>query len=115
MSERSSYQPEIDGLRALAVLAVLFYHLDFGWAPGGFVGVDVFFVLSGYLITRLIAGEIESSGRFDFAAFYMRRFRRLFPALLFWSRYPCCWPGRSTPSSSSASGARSPAGKTAGQ
>lgn len=82
MSDRSSYQPEIDGLRALAVLAVLFYHLDFGWAPGGFVGVDVFFVLSGYLITRLIAGEIESSGRFDFAAFYVRRFRRLFPALL---------------------------------
>lgn len=76
------YQPELDGLRALAVVAVLLCHLEIGWLPGGFVGVDIFFVLSGYLITRLIAAEIVETGRFRFGNFYVRRVRRLYPALL---------------------------------
>ncbi len=75
-----AYRPEVDGLRALAVLAVVFFHVDLPWFQGGFVGVDVFFVISGYLITRLILGELEA-GRFSFARFYGRRARRLFPAM----------------------------------
>lgn len=74
--------PEIDGLRTVAVLSVLFYHAGFAPFGGGFVGVDVFFVISGYLITRLIRDEIAATGRFDFFRFYVRRLRRLFPALL---------------------------------
>ena len=54
-----AYRPDIDGLRAIAVLAVLFFHADLGFVPGGYVGVDIFFVISGYLISRLIVGEIE--------------------------------------------------------
>ena len=72
----------IDGLRALAVLAVVFFHVGIGPFSGGYVGVDVFFVISGFLITRLVLGELEA-GEFSFAAFYERRARRLFPALLF--------------------------------
>ncbi len=75
------YRPDIDGLRALAVFGVIFYHLDFPLVSGGFAGVDVFFVISGYLITKVIAGSIEN-GTFSFLAFYARRARRLFPALL---------------------------------
>lgn len=75
------YRPEIDGLRAVAVLAVLLYHADASLLPGGFVGVDVFFVISGYLITRLLVSEWQRTGRIDFAAFYARRVRRLLPAL----------------------------------
>jgi len=74
------YRPDIDGLRAVAVLAVLFYHVGFGWFPGGYVGVDVFFVISGFLITRLIRDEI-ATGTFRFSTFYIRRARRLFPAM----------------------------------
>lgn len=81
MSERV-YQPELDGLRALAVVGVLLCHLEVSWLPGGFVGVDIFFVLSGFLITRLIAGEIDETGRFRFGNFYVRRIRRLYPALV---------------------------------
>src|SRR5262245_4156153 len=81
MTERA-YQPELDGLRALAVVGVLLCHLEVSWLPGGFVGVDIFFVLSGYLITRLIATEIVETGKFRFGNFYVRRIRRLFPALL---------------------------------
>ncbi len=73
------YQPEIDGLRALAVLPVIFYHAGFGF-PGGYVGVDVFFVISGYLITRLILAELDAGG-FRLLNFWERRVRRLFPAL----------------------------------
>jgi peptidoglycan/LPS O-acetylase OafA/YrhL len=75
-----SYRPEIDGLRAVAVLVVLLFHAGVPGFGGGFVGVDVFFVISGYLITRLILGELESN-RFRFPRFYGRRARRLFPAM----------------------------------
>ncbi len=85
----STYRPDIDGLRALAVLSVLFFHLDVARFSGGFLGVDVFFVISGFLITRLIRKEILSTGGFDFARFYIRRARRLFPALFF--TLACCF------------------------
>ena len=83
MANSPNYQPHIDGLRAIAVLSVVFYHYDSGLFGGGFVGVDVFFVISGYLISRLILEEINSSGDFGFKRFYIRRMRRLFPALAF--------------------------------
>jgi peptidoglycan/LPS O-acetylase OafA/YrhL len=75
------YRPEIDGLRAVAVLAVVLFHAFPNFLPGGFVGVDVFFVISGYLITRLIVEDLDA-GRFSVLAFYRRRIRRIFPALL---------------------------------
>lgn len=75
------YRADIDGLRAVAVLAVVLNHLSPALVPGGFVGVDVFFVISGYLITRIVSREIDE-GRFSFARFYERRARRIFPALL---------------------------------
>ena len=81
MSNPAKYQRHIDGLRAVAVLSVLFYHFRLPLFQGGFVGVDVFFVISGYLITRLILEEIDDSGRFSFKRFYIRRMRRLFPAM----------------------------------
>lgn len=77
------YIPAIDGLRAIAVLAVMFYHLGFSWIPGGFLGVDLFFVISGYVITRLILDSIAQSGGLDLRKFYIARARRLLPALLF--------------------------------
>lgn len=82
MSTSLAYKPEIDGLRAFAVLSVLFYHLDQPWMPGGFAGVDVFFVISGYLITGIILPQMRE-GRFSFAEFYARRVKRIFPALFF--------------------------------
>ena len=84
MSEnrRFAYQPALDGLRAFAVLSVFAYHLDAGWARGGFLGVDTFFVLSGFLITSLLVGEWGRHGTISFAAFWARRARRLLPALL---------------------------------
>jgi peptidoglycan/LPS O-acetylase OafA/YrhL len=77
------YIPAIDGLRALAVIAVMFYHLGFTWIPGGFLGVDLFFVISGYVITRLLLDSIAESGGLDLRGFYIARARRLLPALLF--------------------------------
>ena len=77
------YIPAIDGLRAIAVMAVIFYHLGFDWIPGGFLGVDLFFVISGYVITRLLLDSIERSGGLDLRAFYLARLRRLLPALIF--------------------------------
>jgi peptidoglycan/LPS O-acetylase OafA/YrhL len=74
------YRPEVDGLRSIAVVAVMLYHAGFGIARGGFVGVDVFFVISGYLITGIIYPEVRA-GQFSFARFYERRARRIFPAL----------------------------------
>ena len=79
MNQSQLYRPDIDGLRAVAVLSVLFYHAGFSWIPGGYVGVDVFFVISGYLITRIIVDQI-SRGEFSFADFYTRRALRILPA-----------------------------------
>ena len=75
------YRPDIDGLRAVAILCVLLFHCDFEWFSGGYIGVDVFFVISGFLITSLILMDL-AKGRFSFARFYTRRARRLLPALL---------------------------------
>ena len=78
----SSYIPPIDGLRAIAVAAVLLFHLGVKWIPGGFLGVDLFFVISGYVITRLILDSIESANGLDLREFYWARVRRLYPGLL---------------------------------
>jgi peptidoglycan/LPS O-acetylase OafA/YrhL len=83
-TERSiRYIPAIDGLRAVAVIAVMLYHLGFNWIPGGFLGVDLFFVISGYVITRLLLDSIQRSGGLDLRAFYVARIRRLLPPLVF--------------------------------
>ena len=76
------YRAEIDGLRALAVLPVILFHAGFEWFSGGFVGVDVFFVISGYLITTIIISEM-AEGKFSIVNFYERRARRILPALFF--------------------------------
>jgi peptidoglycan/LPS O-acetylase OafA/YrhL len=76
----SSFRPDIEGLRALAVLLVVACHARVPGLQGGFIGVDVFFVISGYLITRLLLGEWQREGRLDIAGFYVRRLRRLLPA-----------------------------------
>jgi len=73
----------IDGLRAIAVTAVLLYHLGISWIPGGFLGVDLFFVISGYVITRLILDSINQSSALDLRAFYAARLRRIYPGFLF--------------------------------
>jgi peptidoglycan/LPS O-acetylase OafA/YrhL len=83
-----TYRPEIDGLRAIAVVAVILYHAQvdmFGhqFFKGGFIGVDIFFVISGYLITSIIIKELVTTGSFSFKHFYLRRIRRIIPALLF--------------------------------
>ena len=78
---KNIYRPEIDGLRALAVLGVIFYHSEY--LPGGFLGVDIFFVISGYLITSIIYKEYSKTKKFSFINFYQKRIRRLIPALLF--------------------------------
>jgi peptidoglycan/LPS O-acetylase OafA/YrhL len=76
-----NHRNDIDGLRAIAVTSVLFYHANNAWLPGGFVGVDIFFVISGFLISGIILGGIDR-GRFSFGDFYARRVKRIFPALL---------------------------------
>ncbi len=75
------YQPGLDGLRAVSVIAVIFYHAGFGWMPGGFLGVEVFFVVSGFLITSLLIEERDTSGGIRLRQFWLRRARRLLPAL----------------------------------
>ncbi|MGA0218582.1 MAG: acyltransferase family protein, partial [Ilumatobacteraceae bacterium] len=75
------YLPALDGLRALAVVAVMVYHANSAWLPGGFLGVEVFFVLSGYLITLLLLAEHDRDGSIDLRSFWARRARRLLPAL----------------------------------
>ena len=78
---RVPYLPGLDGMRALAVVAVMLYHTNNGWLPGGFIGVEVFFVISGYLITLLLIGEHEKTGHIDLKQFWIRRAKRLLPAL----------------------------------
>jgi peptidoglycan/LPS O-acetylase OafA/YrhL len=77
-----SRKPGLDGLRALAVVAVIIYHLDAAWLPGGFFGVDVFFVVSGYLITSLLMREHLRDGTIDLRRFWARRARRLLPSVV---------------------------------
>jgi peptidoglycan/LPS O-acetylase OafA/YrhL len=77
-----AYRPALDGLRAVAVLSVVAYHLGYGWAKGGFLGVDTFFVLSGFLITSLLLAEQRRGGAVRLAAFWARRARRLLPAVI---------------------------------
>ena len=81
VSNSQRYLPGLDGLRALAVGAVVAYHMDLGWAQGGLLGVGVFFTLSGYLITDLLLGQYERTGGLQLADFWLRRARRLLPAL----------------------------------
>src|SRR4029450_1426060 len=85
------YMPGLDGLRAIAVLAVIAYHLDFGWAPGGLLGVGVFFTLSGYLITDLLLGQRAVSGSLKLKEFWIRRARRLLPALFLMMAIVVAW------------------------
>jgi peptidoglycan/LPS O-acetylase OafA/YrhL len=80
-ADLAAYRPDVDGLRAVSILAVVWYHAFPQFVPGGFVGVDVFFVISGFLITRIIIGELAENS-FSILAFYRRRIRRIFPALI---------------------------------
>lgn len=80
---KARYLEGLDGLRAIAVIAIITYHLNPGWLPGGFLGVDTFFVISGYLITSLLLHEYYSKGTIDFKNFWIRRFKRLIPAVFF--------------------------------
>lgn len=77
-----SFEPGLEGLRGLCVIAVLLFHAEFSWASGGYLGVSTFFTLSGYLITTLLLVEHSATGRIDLRAFWTRRFRRLMPAAL---------------------------------
>jgi peptidoglycan/LPS O-acetylase OafA/YrhL len=79
--QKATYRPDIEGLRAIAILAVILCHAKMPYMQGGFVGVDIFFVLSGYLITGLLVREIAQTGKVNFLSFYARRFKRLLPGL----------------------------------
>jgi len=88
MATNINYRPEIDGLRALAVLGVLIYHLNPSWLPGGYLGVDIFFVISGFLITSILVKGWEK-GDFSYKEFYLRRARRILPAMLVVTALTC--------------------------
>jgi len=92
VSLRSRHLGSLDGLRALAVAAVVAYHLNLPWARGGFLGVDLFFVLSGFLITSLLLDERSETGGIDLVGFWRRRARRLLPALYVMLIVVCMWP-----------------------
>ncbi len=79
--QQMGYEPSLDGIRAFSVIAVMLYHANIAWLPGGFLGVEVFFVVSGFLITSLLIEERESTQRIDLKQFWIRRARRLLPAL----------------------------------
>ncbi|SCS54075.1 acyltransferase family protein [Staphylococcus caeli] len=81
LKHQTRYMPGLDGLRAIAVIGIIIYHLNKQWLSGGFLGVDTFFVISGYLITSLLLYEFESNGAIDLKAFWLRRFKRLIPAV----------------------------------
>jgi len=83
MNKFIDYRPDIDGLRAIAVMGAIFYHGNIDLIKGGFLGVDIFFVISGYLITRIILSEYKFKGNFSFSNFYKRRARRILPLLFF--------------------------------
>jgi len=92
------YRPEVDGLRAIAVLSVIMYHAQFvifgrDWFQGGYIGVDIFFVISGYLITKIILSELRETGSFDYPFFYERRARRILPVLfvVMLASFPFAW------------------------
>lgn len=76
------YRSDIDGLRALAVVSVILYHLEISWVKSGFLGVDIFFVISGYLITSITLRDLQNNS-FSIKNFYLRRIRRILPALIF--------------------------------
>ena len=99
---RLTYDPAIDGLRALSVLAVMAYHAGFVWAAGGYLGVEVFFVISGFLVVALMAEERALTGAFSLAQFWLRRARRLLPAVIFLLvvvsiAVPLAWPDAAAP------------------
>ncbi len=94
---RITYQPGLDGLRALAVGAVIAYHLDYRWAQGGFLGVDAFFVLSGFLITSLLLAEHRDTEGISLGAFWGRRARRLLPALFLMLTVVCLYAAWNVP------------------
>jgi peptidoglycan/LPS O-acetylase OafA/YrhL len=85
------YMPGLDGLRAVAVLSVIVFHLGFGWAPGGLLGVGIFFTLSGYLITDILLSQLSQRGRIDFLRFWGARARRLLPALFLMLAIVAAW------------------------
>jgi peptidoglycan/LPS O-acetylase OafA/YrhL len=85
------YMPGLDGLRAIAVLSVILFHLGFDWAPGGMLGVGVFFTLSGYLITDILLGQLNARGRIKLTAFWLARARRLLPALFLMLAIVVAW------------------------
>ncbi|MCJ8014860.1 acetyltransferase [Paenibacillus sp. KQZ6P-2] len=91
LNSHKRYMPGLDGLRTLAVFFVVLYHLNVDWAPGGLLGVSIFFVLSGYLITDLLAAEWSRNQTIDLKAFWIRRFRRLLPAMLFMMAVVVAW------------------------
>ena len=91
------YQPSLDGIRAIAVVAVLLYHADVRWLPGGFLGVDVFFVVSGYLITSLLVEERRGSMTTDLKRFWLRRAKRLLPALFAMLAVTCAYAAVAVP------------------
>ena len=81
MKQIEKYRPDIDGLRAVAILLVIFYHFFPSYVPSGFIGVDIFFVISGYLISKNIFNNLKKN-KFSFLDFYKRRIRRIFPSLI---------------------------------
>jgi peptidoglycan/LPS O-acetylase OafA/YrhL len=85
---KMGYEPSLDGIRAFSVIAVMLYHADIAWLPGGFLGVEIFFVVSGFLITSLLIEERESTQRINLKQFWIRRARRLLPLLFVWRSTP---------------------------
>jgi peptidoglycan/LPS O-acetylase OafA/YrhL len=98
-TSRIAYTPQLDGLRAVAIVAVMLYHGGISWAGGGFLGVDVFFVLSGFLITTLLVREWNSRGSVSLSGFWLRRARRLLPALLVMLLAVCAYASFLAPAS----------------
>jgi peptidoglycan/LPS O-acetylase OafA/YrhL len=107
------YQPALDGLRAVSVIAVVLYHAGIGWMHGGFFGVEVFFVISGFLITSLLLDERVATGTNDLGRFWMRRARRLLPALIVVLLTVSAWSSDRSRSSRCAGSAGAPGARRA--